>query len=246
MRLYHYTAHEHWPAIAREGLSRGDVPVSPDATVNAVWLTTSANPAAHGLSGGELLPYQPTLAALGIPRPPSGFVRTYNKRAVRLEVDIPADDTRLVRWSQWAEGRVAPQWRRTLEETGGGRALARTWYLYHGVISTDWIREKRDLSPAPDAAIGQGITSAADASCQDTARLAHAHVVRSLGQHLHAARSTDVVMAVLPDGLQRLVKGRRILERLVATGTTEAVSRMDVPVPHEEYVAALEQILREP
>ena len=50
MRLYHFTALMHLPAISREGLRIGVVPVYPPRSVaelNAVNLTTNSDPAAQ-------------------------------------------------------------------------------------------------------------------------------------------------------------------------------------------------------
>ena len=54
MIFYHYTAREYLAAILRDGMTKGDVPLSNAATyqaegVNAVWFTTSAIAAGHGL-----------------------------------------------------------------------------------------------------------------------------------------------------------------------------------------------------
>jgi hypothetical protein len=40
MILYHFTAVEYLPDIAADGLSRGEVPLTPDRLLNAVWLTS--------------------------------------------------------------------------------------------------------------------------------------------------------------------------------------------------------------
>ena len=53
--FYHYTAAEYLERIMREGLTKGDVPMSNSGKyqaegVNAVWFTTSGSAAGHGLS----------------------------------------------------------------------------------------------------------------------------------------------------------------------------------------------------
>ena len=55
MELYHFTALDYLPAIAREGLTTGEVPVSATDLQNGVWLTTQQSPNGHGLSDGRLL-----------------------------------------------------------------------------------------------------------------------------------------------------------------------------------------------
>ncbi len=64
MILYHYTAREYLERIRREGLTTGEVPLSPSHILNGVWFTTDPDPGGHGLTG------------------------ILNKRAVRITVKI--------------------------------------------------------------------------------------------------------------------------------------------------------------
>lgn len=140
MNLYHFTSREHLPSILREGLSRGDVPLTPTTGLNAVWLTSDASPDGHGLSSGEVIAAD-VAARAGVSTGGKGF-RTHDKRAVRLLVNIPRGDRRLVRWRPWARKNIELNWLAALENAGGGSAKARTWFLFWGVIPPTWIREK--------------------------------------------------------------------------------------------------------
>lgn len=103
MILYHYTSMEALWAIARHGLTRGDVPTSPTTGFNAVWLTDDPNGAGHGLAP--------------------------KKRVLRFEVDLPLDDPNLVKWSNWAQANgVERKWYQTLDRAGGWKA--KSWWLY--------------------------------------------------------------------------------------------------------------------
>lgn len=48
MIFYHFTCHEHLPAIREEGLTRGEIPLSPDTINGVVWLTTDPSPEGRG------------------------------------------------------------------------------------------------------------------------------------------------------------------------------------------------------
>ncbi len=147
MKLYHFTAAEYVPAIAAVGLWKGEVPVTHRAEdcLNAVWLTSAAaagKGSDHGLTDGRPLSVEEKLER-GLP--PDAPNRFPDKRAVRFTVIIPRGDRRLVPWNAWARKRLDPQWLSTLEQGGGGAALARTWFLYWGAIPHDWITEFRDM-----------------------------------------------------------------------------------------------------
>jgi hypothetical protein len=145
MKLYHYTAGEHLRSIAAGGLWKGEVPVSRTERLNAVWLTGDHHPGKgrdHGLTDGRPLDAQEKRLR-GLPRDAPD--RHPNKRAVRLTVAIPHGDRNLVHWHAWARGRLHPTWLTTLEAAAGGPALARTWFLYWGVVPVDWITEARHL-----------------------------------------------------------------------------------------------------
>lgn len=127
MILYHYTAREYLDAILREGLTKGDVPLSNTATyqaegVNAVWFTTSDNAAGHGL-GEARFATEEECRLLGVPI----GARFPDKRAVRITVKIPKD--KLKHWPSYARKRIEPRLYKTLADIGGGERVAKTWYI---------------------------------------------------------------------------------------------------------------------
>ena len=109
MRLYHFTAVEYLHAIRSEGITKGDVPLKPTKSINAVWLTKDDDPDAQGWAGtGEhvLTDEERALHArnFGTPlRAPD--VRFPDKRAVKLMVDVPDKDPALIRWNRFARMR---------------------------------------------------------------------------------------------------------------------------------------------
>lgn len=133
MLVYHFTALEYLESIRTEGLTRGQVAVSPAEYRNAVWLTTSGDPSAgHGLSEGR---YWTDEEKRLIAAPAELRLVRLNKRAVRIAVRIPRSDRRLAYWPKWARGRVAPDWYERLDETGGDNA--RSWFLFWGTINPE-------------------------------------------------------------------------------------------------------------
>lgn len=127
MIFYHYTALETLDSVLREGLTKGDVPITATADpqadgVNAGWFTTSHDPSGHGL--GEARPLTDEERRL-IGAPPGS--RWKNKRAVRITVKMPL--SKLKHWPSFARKHVDPACYRRLSEVGGGKAKAKTWYL---------------------------------------------------------------------------------------------------------------------
>lgn len=127
MIFYHYTAREYLDAILREGLTKGDVPMSSAAGylaegVNAVWFTTSREPSGHGLGEARPLTEQESRLA-GI----APGARWPDKRAVRITVKMPKD--KLKHWPSYARKRLEPRFYDRLSMAGGGEKKARTWYL---------------------------------------------------------------------------------------------------------------------
>ena len=118
MRFYHYTSVEHLKYIKRTGLNRGDVPLNPHTIgTSAVWLTTDNNAKRQ------------KWAKNGI----------FNKLACRITVDIPLEDSRLVKWYDFAkEKRVPDYWYKALDVAGGGGS--EHWYLFFGVIEPKYFK----------------------------------------------------------------------------------------------------------
>lgn len=149
MRLYHFTCAEHLPAILRDGLSIGEVPLSlaPGKTrcKNAVWFTTSPDPSGHGLEAeGREATRQEKIIMGWNPKKPVWWP---NKQAIRITVDLPGDDPRLKRWSIWSQRRISTSVREGLMRAGGGKAA--TWYLYFGTVMPSAFVDVLDLRPAP-------------------------------------------------------------------------------------------------
>jgi hypothetical protein len=125
MLLYHYTGHVYLPSIQEKGLMPSKVLISPTDWSYAVWLTSDATAADHGLG---LDPERCDELSRERGRP----TRMVNKLAVRISVKISPITSKLVYWPKWAEKRLDPAFYDVLAKTGGN--MDRTWYLYRGVI----------------------------------------------------------------------------------------------------------------
>ena len=142
MLLYHFTAREWIASIMAEGLTKGQVPVTPTSSLNAVWLTDDKNASGHGLTDGYVLSPEQCVR-MGVPSN-QGF-RFPNKRAIRITVVIPRGDRALVSWTSWGRKRLTADWYATLDSVGGNKS--RSWFLYWEIIPPEWIREVVDLQP---------------------------------------------------------------------------------------------------
>lgn len=141
MILYHFTALEYLESILKNGLNKGDIPIARDQGDNAVWFTTDNDPAGHGLTDGRLLTdeeHRQYLKNFG--RKPQPGARFPDKRKVRIDVIIPSSDKSLKEWLPWARKRLTAEWLKTLTRIGGGKAKARTWYIYNGVVRPEAFR----------------------------------------------------------------------------------------------------------
>ena len=72
---------------------------------------------------------------------------------------------------------------------------------------------------------------------------AELNMARQLHSQLPRLREAHVVMAVLPDGSEVLVKGRDRLDAIIASGIERRSFVIAVPVFSNELAAALEQVL---
>lgn len=139
MILYHFTALQLLDQIKVEGLSKGEVPLTANRTINAVWFTTDSNSEGHGLSDSGPIPKEwiQTLKAKGLlsADAPNEGLRFIDKRAVRIKVVIPSTDRDLKRWVPWGRKHLERQWFDTLSDTGGGNQKARSWYLCFRTIT---------------------------------------------------------------------------------------------------------------
>ena len=131
MKLYHFTDPNRLPSIEQHGIFRGDVPISIAGGYNAPWLTTDPTPSNQTWSGG-------------------GY-----KTGLRLTINIPDDDPKLVKWTDITKAEIEKQpneeakkslkqWYDILNKTGGG-GEEDNWYLYHGVVLPEWIEAKDEL-----------------------------------------------------------------------------------------------------
>ena len=143
VRLYHFTALEYLDSILSEGITRGDLPLSPTRQGRAVWLTQNANPIAQTWTpeGEQLLTAEERAAheyAFGTPPPPGAKVA--DKRAVLIAVDVPSGDRLLYQWLRYARLRgVKREWLRALNSSPD-------WYIYRGAIPPEWFVEVEAIS----------------------------------------------------------------------------------------------------
>lgn len=170
MILYHYTAIELLSAIEREGLTKGEVAITPYDLENAVWLTTDQQSDGHGLTDGGFIP-EAEHADLErrVGHELSPIVRP-DKRRVRIAVTIPSHDRKLKPWLPYADRRLTKEWLECLTKSGGGKAKAETWRIYLGTIPPARFRsiEVRDASgvyrPITAADRAEASTTAIDAN----------------------------------------------------------------------------------
>lgn len=136
MILYHFTAHICLEDIMREGLSRGEVPLSDHQTLQAVNLTTSREPWGHGLDDGGNVITEAEIESwyqVSGQRIPTGTIIA-NKRAVRIAVKIPSSDRALKQWLPWARKNIDPTYLKRLHAAAGRDPKFKTWWLYWGTI----------------------------------------------------------------------------------------------------------------
>jgi len=123
LTLFHFTCHWHLDAIRREGILRGDVPITPNSGFNAPSFTTNPDPADQDWAGypGERIPLPADEPILFFP----------DKRAIRITVRIPENHPRLFRWVQLVRKyEIDPVWEKALNPNGHGR----DWYFFLGSI----------------------------------------------------------------------------------------------------------------
>lgn len=93
MILYHFTCKEYLPSIAREGLTKGELPISPTYVLNAVGLTSRPSPIGAGVHVGGAVP-ENIRAAMGL-RPGMRFP---DKTRIRFQMEIEDGDIALESW----------------------------------------------------------------------------------------------------------------------------------------------------
>src|SRR4051812_37978511 len=114
MILYHFTSLYALPSIQREGLTKGEVPVSENERATGPNLTGSGNPFSQHWREGSVV----------------------NKAMVRITVELDQADTRLKNWRNqvWRGGNDA---RKLLDPYGQGKF----WWIYFGIIPTSAFRK---------------------------------------------------------------------------------------------------------
>ena len=140
MILYHFTSATFLPSIQKEGLTRGEVPLSPRQVMNGVWLTTDPNPEGHGLSNGEELSESTirelqSRGLLAKDIPTDKPLRWADKRSARITIVLPSTDRALKHWPKWSRRRLHPDWYSALTDAGGGKQKANSWYVCFRTIS---------------------------------------------------------------------------------------------------------------
>ena len=117
MKLAHYTQILSLAGIVRDGISNGEVSVTPAHIVNFPWFTSEFSQDAQE----------------------DWVCDNRGKRTLRLEVEFRENDERLVRWRDYARRlRLRDDW---YEKMTGPRVAinGRTWFVYCGVVPFDWV-----------------------------------------------------------------------------------------------------------
>jgi len=127
LTLYHFTSRWVLPRLLREGITRGDVPVSPTEGYMAPWLTDDPSFTKQGWKSGSFL----------------------DKTEVRLTVKVEAD--KLQTWAQIVvKHNVNPVWAAAMVHSGG-KPDGTTWYAHRGAIKAkqivEWELRSDDLPP---------------------------------------------------------------------------------------------------
>jgi hypothetical protein len=121
--LYHYSAGEYLNAIAKHGLSGGDVPTNIMAGLGkiGVWLSSADHPGGNFLGG----------SAIDISRS-------------RFAVEVTPEDPCLAKWTDWRGRNVRAQMIEFLERSSD--AMPQNGWLYFG-----WIKDPAPLFAHPSA-----------------------------------------------------------------------------------------------
>jgi hypothetical protein len=129
--LYHFTCRLWWRFIEKEGIRHGEVPIGRGRLLDHPNLTTDPDPANQGwaCSAGE------SLSGGG-----QQIVWVVSKLAVRIGVELPSRDPKLIRWVDLArQTGMDERTLRRLDAAGGGHMC--DWWVYRGII-----RPKRIVS----------------------------------------------------------------------------------------------------
>jgi hypothetical protein len=148
VKLYHFTALEYLGSILDEGLTRGDVPLSPTRRKTAIWLTRNPDPDTQAWTGDPRRERKPYARLLDFAPSLRRLPRFVDKRAVMLAVEVPDGDGKLVGWLCFAAQRgIDRRWVETVARARGGKmSNALDWYIYRGAIPREWIVDVVPLS----------------------------------------------------------------------------------------------------
>jgi hypothetical protein len=133
MRLYHFTAYYHLPAIIAAGTLRtteSNLSIQrPHAGPDCVWFLDGPDlgSADHGLGDGE-------------------SVSPLDKSAVRIVCDVP--DYKVVRWAAWARQKADALTVASMVDTGGGEAAAERWLVTLARFARIGGRQSKTPGPA--------------------------------------------------------------------------------------------------
>ena len=148
MKLYHYTHEDALPSILAEGLTKGDVPLSPKQGTNAVWFTTSISPDGHGiLKGGSFVVDEKEALIYGVP---AGTVVHYaDKQKIRIQVGFQTSKTPgLYKWLDFAKAaKIDRSWLKTLHKVAGDDPKPNTWWLWFAPMPPEYFQAVEVRSP---------------------------------------------------------------------------------------------------
>ncbi|WP_435016675.1 hypothetical protein TA3x_004248 [Tundrisphaera sp. TA3] len=123
MRLYHYTSWVHGFYIAKEGITRGECPVTKDLVLDFPNLTSDTNVGNQKWNAGGML----------------------NKGALRFPVDIPDGDDKLISWRDLTTRHKMDKATYRHYDALGGYG-AKNWWIYQGAIPKEWLSDVEILS----------------------------------------------------------------------------------------------------
>jgi hypothetical protein len=152
MKLYHFTYEGALSSILSEGLTRGDIPVSPNGAMNAVWFTTDRNPNGHGVYGdGARSIVTPEIAAMSATPLSLGETLYFpDKQKIRIRVDLATSKTHgLCKWLDFAKKmKIDPEWLKAVHGAAGDNPKPHTWWLWFGVMPPEQFAtvEVRDIN----------------------------------------------------------------------------------------------------
>lgn len=124
--FYHFTSRFHLSHMLKEGIYRGDVPLSPELGTQGVWLTTDGRPQRQKWCSRNSY----FIIA--------GQKHVLDKTEYRLTIEVDESEPTLFRWDKLASTlNIDPRYYEFLNISGGGGGEA--WYVYFGTISPDHI-----------------------------------------------------------------------------------------------------------